>query len=178
MSQVKTWATKMQTVIEEFNLLLACISPATYKWGTDRSGAADQNLILLKDELCASQDQISSSVTPRLTNVLAPTVDLVIERTVIKRYPSMTNGTTMKEEQEHEEENGHDGSGVVEERSNVFVQKEVDPDFSLLCSKILSRNADMLRLVVLTQFRKVESCIEDYIKATEKDSNGQNSLAY
>ena len=82
--QVSTreWAAQLQAVLEEYNLLVCCVATATYKWGTDRSGAADQNLNLLNAELASSQDSISSTVTPRLTNVLAPVVDLVIDKTV------------------------------------------------------------------------------------------------
>eukprot|EP00429_Kryptoperidinium_foliaceum_P038452 CAMPEP_0176168262 /NCGR_PEP_ID=MMETSP0120_2-20121206/86109_1 /TAXON_ID=160619 /ORGANISM="Kryptoperidinium foliaceum, Strain CCMP 1326" /LENGTH=167 /DNA_ID=CAMNT_0017505951 /DNA_START=151 /DNA_END=654 /DNA_ORIENTATION=+ len=71
---VREWAATLQAVLEEFNLVVCCVSTATYKWGTDRSGAADQNLSLLSAEIAASQDQIASAVTPRLTNVLAPVV--------------------------------------------------------------------------------------------------------
>jgi len=39
-----TWAMVVQMVLEEFSLLMACVSPATYVWGTDQFGAADQNL--------------------------------------------------------------------------------------------------------------------------------------
>jgi len=63
---VRAWARQMQAVLEEFNLLIACVSPSTYKWGTDRSGAADQNLSLLFSEINSAQDQISSSVTTRI----------------------------------------------------------------------------------------------------------------
>ena len=76
---IREWAATLQAILEEFNLLVCCVATATYKWGTDRSGAADQNLSLLSGELGSSQDQISSTVTPRLTNVLAPVVDLVID---------------------------------------------------------------------------------------------------
>ena len=45
-SVIREWAATLQAVLEEFNLLVCCVSTATYKWGTDRSGAADQNLSL------------------------------------------------------------------------------------------------------------------------------------
>lgn len=80
--QVREWATSMQAVIEEFNLLLCCVSSATYRWGTDRTGAADQHLGLLSSELGNAQDQISSTITPRITNVLAPVVDLVTKQSI------------------------------------------------------------------------------------------------
>jgi len=153
---VRSWASEMQAIIEEFNLLLCCVSSATYRWGTDRSGAADQHLGLLSSELGNAQDQISTSITPRLSNVLAPVVDLV------------TN-----ESHTTKDENG------VEKKVNFFTQVENDPKFIRLCSEILSRNAVMLRRVLLTNFHKVGRCIDDYLKATKKDGQGQrNAFAY
>jgi len=156
-AQVKDWATQMQAVVEEFNLLLCCVAAATYKWGTDRSGAADQNLTLLSSELGNAQDQISSSVTPRLTNVLAPVVDLVTSKIIITKN----------------EETGE------ETRTSHFLREEVDPNFLRLCAGILCRNAKMLRVVVLTNFQKIGKCIDDYVKATTNDGqNGRNMCAY
>ena len=88
----REWAAQLQAVLEEYNLLVCCVSTAEYRWGTEKTGAADQNLGLLNNELASSQDSISSTVTPRLTNVLAPVVDLVIDRTVTTyRYSSSTD---------------------------------------------------------------------------------------
>lgn len=42
-SQIVEWAMELKIVIDELQLLIALISPAVYKWGTDRSGAQDQN---------------------------------------------------------------------------------------------------------------------------------------
>jgi len=147
---VKEWATKMQAIIEEFNLHLCCVSAATYKWGSDRSGAADQNLTNLSNELGNAQEQISSSVTQRLTNVLAPVVDLVVKESVKTK-------------------NSETGEEVT---VNTFAREEVDPAFLRLCAGILCRNAVMLRQVVLANFNKIASCVDDYLKATQKD--GQN----
>lgn len=80
-SATREWAAQLQAILEEFNLLVCCVATATYKWGTDRSGAADQNLGLLSGEIASTQDHISSNVSPRLSNVLAPVVDLVIDKT-------------------------------------------------------------------------------------------------
>jgi hypothetical protein len=153
---VRSWAAQMQAIVEEFNLLLCCVSSATYRWGTDRSGAADQNLGLLSSELGNAQDQISTSITPRLSNVLAPVVDLVTKESV----------TTTDEK------------GVMT-KVNHFAQEDNDPAFIALCSEILSRNAPMLSHVLLTNFHKVGRCIDDYLKATKKDGEGQrNAFAY
>ena len=110
---VRTWATKMQACLEEFGLHLGLVSSATYKWGTDRSGAADQNLALLGAELGNAQEQISTSITPRLTNVLAPVVDLVIKKTVTRKEVDPETG---KEE---------------EIKLNTFSRELVDPNLSL-----------------------------------------------
>lgn len=144
---VKAWASELQAIIEEFNLLVCCISAATYRWGSDRSGAADQNLGVLSAELGNSQEQIQSVVSPRLTNVLAPVVDLVVDKTI-----------TTKQE---------DGSEVKE---NVYIRKQVDPSFLELCAKILCRNATLLRQVCLANFHKIHTCIGDFLKAQVKDN--------
>jgi hypothetical protein len=158
--EVRKWTMTMQATIEEFNLLLTCISAATYKWGSDRTGAADQNLSLLSNELGNAQEQISSGVTPRLTNVLAPVVELVTKETIVKK--------------EKDEKTGE----VYERRINTFSREENDPDFIQLCHVILCRNAVMLRHVVLTNFHKVQKCIKDYLKATKKDGNHGRSAGF
>ena len=151
---IRDWAAQFQAVLEEFNLLVGCVSAATYKWGTDRSGAADQNLSLLSGEMAQSQDQISSSVSPRLTNVLAPVVDLVIEKVTVTKKE---NGDEIKE--------------------NHYARKLVDPDFVRLCHKILARNAPLLRHLVMANFHKLLRCMKDYMQAQKNDSK-PNSFAY
>jgi hypothetical protein len=155
-SLTKEWAAQLQAILEEFNLYMCCVATATYKWGTDRSGAADQNLNLLSGEMVASQDQISSTVTPRLTNVLAPVVDLVVEKTV----------TTKK---------GGDG---LEVKENHFARKLVDPDFLSLCHRILARNAPMLRQVVLSNFHKIITALKDYLNAQKNETQHSRGFTY
>ena len=154
-SLTRDWAAQLQAVLEEFNLLVCCVATATYRWGTDRSGAADQNLSLLSGELSSSQEQIASTVTPRLTNVLAPVVDLVIEKVV----------TTKKD-------------GDTEIKENHFTRKLVDPDFVRLCHKILARNAPLLRQVVLGNFHKLLRCMKDYMQAQKNDSATDRGFAF
>jgi hypothetical protein len=158
----------MHAIIEEFNLLLSCVPAATYKWGTDRSGAADQNLVLLSNELNHSQDQISTSISPKLSNVLAPSVDLVTKETV----------TTRKCGKEHDGDEKDEGVEWEERKVHFFAQEVSDPAFVQLCLEILCRNAVMLRHVLLTNFHKVGRCIDDYVKATRKDGDGQRNLHY
>ncbi len=224
-SEIRQWAGQLQAVLEEFNLLVCCISTATYKWGTDRSGAADQHLALLSGELAASQDQISSTVTPRLTNVLAPVVDLVVDRIITTKtnvpadsssllatIPTMTTTTTPGADDTTKHLHSHirkveDGSPkttkgydtgtdsteqdhhqfaiatsndavLVEVKQNIFDRKFVDDDFLTLCYNILSRNAPLLRQVVLANFHKLRQCLADYMDATQKDSNVESSRGF
>eukprot|EP00586_Coscinodiscus_wailesii_P000274 CAMPEP_0172484478 /NCGR_PEP_ID=MMETSP1066-20121228/11962_1 /TAXON_ID=671091 /ORGANISM="Coscinodiscus wailesii, Strain CCMP2513" /LENGTH=248 /DNA_ID=CAMNT_0013249045 /DNA_START=77 /DNA_END=823 /DNA_ORIENTATION=- len=163
---IKAWAIRMQTVLEEFNILISCVPAATYKWGGERSGAADQNLSLLSGELSASQESISTCVTHRLNNYLAPVVDMVLSKVVITRGDNV------------------DGSGDSsslsnkEVRKNEYVSAVVDPEFSKLCGNILCRNAKMLRQVVLANFNKVDKVIKDYLKASKKDNQQDRSFSY
>ena len=152
----RKWATQMQTVLEEFNLLMYCVSSATYKWGSERSGAADQNLSVLASELTNTQDQLSQAVAPKLANVLSPVIDLVTERVV----------TTKNDKGE-------------EVKQNIFARKLVDEDFFQLCVTKLCRNAILLRQVVLSNFDKIQRCISDYLKAHQKDTqNDSRGFAY
>lgn len=155
-TESKDWAARMQAVVEEFNLLISCVNASTYKWGTDRTGAADQNLTLLSHELDNAQAQISHSVNSKLSNILTPVFELVVGDVTVTK-----------------DENG------VEKRVNNYVRKENDPEYNKLCGVILSRNAAMMRQVVLTNFHKIARCIEDYAKAAKKDNqNDRNAFAY
>ena len=182
----REWAARLQVVLEEFNLYVCCVGTATYKWGTERSGAGDQNLTLLLAEVSASQEQISTAVTPRLTNLLAPVVDLVIEKTVTHttRNPASTSTTTTTIPN-----NGNAGSDnppttttttttVTEIKENHFTRKLVDPAFLTLCHKILARNAPLLRHVVLSNFHKLLAAMKDFLKAQENDAQHSRSFAY
>lgn len=144
---LREWATGLQTVLEEFNLLVACVSPSTYVWGTNRSGAADQHLSLLSQELVRSQEQIMARVAPRLNDVLAPVVTLLTDKTV-----------TVKNER---------GEEI---KQNYFCTTHEDPDYLNLCHIILARNAKLLRQVVLANFDKLLQAIQDYLAACQKDS--------
>lgn len=146
--KIREWATSIQIVLEEFHLLVACVSPATYIWGTDRSGAAEQNLSLLSSELVRSQEQILARVTPRLNDVLAPVVTLVTDKTITTK-------------------NAIDG---VETKQNHFITTQEDPDYANLCYCILARNAQLLRQVVLANFDKLLQAVTDYLTAQHKDS--------
>ncbi len=168
----REWAAQLQVVLEEFNLYICCAGTATYKWGTERSGAGDQNLSLLIGEMSSSQEQISTAVTPRLTNLLAPVVDLVIEKTVTYKQ-EMTINTTDKESTHQEPKRR-----MTEVKENHFTRKLVDPSFLSLCHKILARNAPLLRRVVLSNFHKILAAMRDFLKAQENDMQHSRSFTY
>ena len=169
---LKSWACQMQCALEELGLVLCCVSTATYRWGTDRSGAADQNLNLLNEELNSTQEQISAKVSPRLRNVLTPVVDLVVAKTIAtkaKRPKSSENGDNKAGEGEDE---------IVETKTNVFTHHLEDPDFVHLCYEILARNAPMLRVVVMSNLQKMLRCITDYLAAHTNDAQHHREFAY
>lgn len=148
--QLKLWAATMQACLEEFHLLVACVSPATYVWGTDRSGAAEQNLGLLSNEFLRSQEQLLARVSPRLNDVVAPVVTMLTDKTI-----------TTKE-------------GDKEIKQNYYITTLEDPDYVDLCYTILARNSPSLRHVVLANFDKLLRTIEDYLQAqdTQHDTRG------
>jgi hypothetical protein len=145
---IRVWAADLQNVLQEFRLLVACSSPATYVWGTDRSGAAEQNLSLLSNEFSRSQEHISARVTPHLNDVLAPVVTLVTDKTV-----------TVKA-----------ADGKEETKQNYFITTAEDPDYVDLCYAVLAKNSVLLRQVVLSNFDKLLQAVEDYLAAQHKDS--------
>jgi hypothetical protein len=89
---------------------------------------------------------------------LAPVVDLVVKSTVVHVDP----------------ETG------IKSRTNTFSREVVDQSFLKLNCTILSRNATMLRQVILANFHKAATCIKDYLDATQKDGQNdhQRSFAY
>lgn len=153
---IKVWASALQTVLDEFNLLVAVVGVSTYRWGTDRSGAADQNLNLLSHELHRSQEQIAASVTPRLTDVLSPVRSLLTTKTVTTKLSSS--------------DDDNNGGGVTEVKQNYFCTTLEDPDYVQQCHVVLARNAVSVRHVVLANFDKLLSAVQDYLEATQKDS--------
>lgn len=168
----RNWAAQLQIILEEFNLYICCVGTATYKWGTERSGASDQNLTLLLSEMSSSQEQISTAVTPRLTNLLAPVVDLVIEKTVTyKRERTINTSDETCTDKDPK-------PTMTEVKENHFTRKLVDPAFLSLCHRILARNAPLLRRVVLSNFHKILSAMKDFLKAQENDQQHSRSFTY
>mmetsp|Transcript_27084 Transcript_27084/g.76212 ORF Transcript_27084/g.76212 Transcript_27084/m.76212 type:complete len:240 (-) Transcript_27084:164-883(-) len=160
---IKKFASELQFIMEEFNLISGCVGAATYKWGTDRSGAADQNLTLLVGEFSSAQDTISSAVSSRLSNVLAPMVELVVDKVIVTK--------------DGDDDNNDNDATKKETRQNVYIRKG-DGDFIALCHTILARNAVMIRQLMLSQFEKVLKCIKDYLKAQKNDNQADRGFAY
>lgn len=65
-----------------------------------------------------------------------------------------------------------------EVKENHFVRKLVDPDFVSLCHTILARNAPLLRHVVMSNFFKLLSVIQDYLNAQKNDTQHSRGFAY
>lgn len=168
----REWAAQLQIVLEEFNLYVCCVGSATYRWGTERSGAGDQNLTLLLSEMSTSQEQIATAVTPRLTNLLAPVVDLVIEKTVTYQHERTIKNS------DGDTSNKDPKPTITEVKENHFTPKLVDPAFLSLCHKILARNAHLLRHVVLSNFHKILTAMKDFLKAQENDVQHSRSFTY
>jgi len=161
--RVRSWARTLQTILEEYNLLLSLVSPSTYAWGTDRSGAAEQNLNILSQELIRSQEQLLARVAPRLNDVLAPVQTLVTAKTVTTKQTNPVSGL--------EEET----------KQNFFVNAAEDPDYVELCFSSTANNAVLLRQVVLSNLEKTCAAIKDYLTASAKDSQqdqASRSFAY
>mmetsp|Transcript_11718 Transcript_11718/g.16743 ORF Transcript_11718/g.16743 Transcript_11718/m.16743 type:complete len:252 (+) Transcript_11718:68-823(+) len=177
LEEIEVFATKLQICIEDFNLLVVCVSTATYQWGGERSGAADQNLTLLSGEISNSQEHLANTVTPRLANVLAPVVNLVTEKTVVVKE---NNGESDTNTNGNGNGNGNSSSssGEREIRENIFKREKEDPYFWKLTRQILARNAPMLRQVVLASFHKTVTCIGDYLQAQSKDSQHDSRSLY
>ena len=98
--------------------------------------------------------------------MLTPVVDLVVDKTITtKTRRSKENGATAE---------GDDD--VVEEKKNVFTRHLEDPDFVHLCYEILARNAPMMRLVVITNFQKMQQVIRDYLAAQNNETQHSHRL--
>lgn len=150
---LKQWAATTQALIEEYSFVVSNVSVATYKWGTDRSGAADQNLSLLGNELARSQELLTSRLAPRLNDILCPVVTTVTAKTV-----------TTKQE---------DGTEV---RENFYVHSYEDVDYVQMCFNSLARNAPHLRHLLLANWDKVLNAISDYQLAQNKDNESSRGL--
>lgn len=180
-TKLREWAMALSCIIEEFNLLVACIAPATYQWGTDRSGASEQNLSILSSELVRSQEQISNRVTARLNEVLSPVVTLVMEKTVTTRQQASKDidggGVEVVRLNGYSNENdgGGDNNMLVEVKHNYFRNIPEDPDYLHVAYVMLARNAPLLRQVMLSNLDKLIESIKDYLQALHKDNQAHDS---
>jgi hypothetical protein len=160
---IRAWAVAMTHVIEEMSYLLPNISIATYQWGTNRSGAADQNLQLLLTEIARSQDQINNKVAPRLNDVLCPVVTLLTDRTVTTK--SMT-GRSLED------------GGEIETKQNYFRHAYEDCEYVELCYNSVGRNAIYMRHLLLANLDKMISALNDYETADGKDKDSSRDFVY
>lgn len=188
---VKSFATQLQIVLEEFELLACCINMATYQWGTERSGASDQNLSLLKGEWSSTQQQIASMVTPSLVYFLHPDLDLVVEKTTTTTTTTTSSSDTNTTQQLHKHNNGNgnidhnndndkkeQSTTTLEIRENHYTRKVVNTDYLQFCLLSLARNAPLLRHVVLSNFHKLGKAIQDYLQAQKSESRTSRDFSY
>lgn len=160
--KVRHFCQSLQTILEEYHLLIAAVSAATYQWGTDRSGAADQNLNVLSAELVRSQENINNRVSNRLNEVLYPVSTILTRRTVTTHHDdNQTNGN-----------NGGGGGGEV--KTNHFVKVYEDVDYVNLCYNVVGRNADNLRHLLIANIDKCTRAIHDYLKEEQQNESGSN----
>jgi hypothetical protein len=166
---IRTWAVSMTHVIEEMSYLVPNISIATYQWGTNRSGAADQNLQLLLTEMARSQDQINNKVAPRLNDILCPVVTLLTDRTVTTK--SMSNS-------QKEEVGGGTVGEMIETKQNYFRHAYEDCEYVELCYNSVGRNAINMRHLLLANLDKMISALNDYETADGKDKDSSRDFVY
>jgi len=180
---IKAFAGALQVATEEYNLLLGLVASATYRWGVDRSGAAQQNLSVLSGELQQCQDVISNVISARLSNVLCPAVDVVVGEVEIVRgatsgeengamaAPATAHGPAKKRKMNAD--GSHDGDMAPrhnERRLHHYTRPLVDPSYVHLCHCVLARNAALIRHTVATSIHTAQRAMEDYLKATEKEA--------
>jgi len=183
-ADVVKFASDLQVVVEEWNLLISLVSPSTYEWGVDRSGASQQNLGVMSSELQQCQDTVSNIVSPRLSNVLCPAVDLMLAQTEIIRDGSggevdegegdvvMREPSTKKRKLDVGNEDKLAPKHASREvRRNTYSRPLVDPQYVHLCHQILARNGELTRFTLATSIKTASRVIGDYLSAMKKDDS-------
>jgi hypothetical protein len=179
-ASVLSFASALQVVVEEYNLLLSLVSSAVYRWGVDRSGASQQNLSVMNSELQQCQDVIASVVSSRLSNVLCPAKDIMVGEIEIVRNDSggenghELDGEVVESGKKRKLSCNSDrqfGYGSGERRINHYIRPLVDPTYVQLCDTILVRNAGMIRHAVATSIHTAKRVIGDYLNAMKKDTS-------
>lgn len=186
---IKSFASSLQIIIEEYNFLLGLVAAATYQWGVDRSGASQQNLSVMSSELQQCQEVITSVVSGRLSNVLCPAVDVLVGHVEIvrnddegggrggggvggkKRKLEATYSSTTTTELLPQPHNTQTATKTAdnEKRINHYTRPQVDPSYVHLCHQIVARNGEMLRYTIATCIHTAQCVIGDYLKAMKKD---------
>lgn len=138
--ELHSWARALQAVLEEYKLLSACVGPATYVWAGRATGAVEQNLTILYQELSLSQAQLAVQINTWLENILSPSVKLVVEQVVTE----------------------NDGPNGRSTRKSFYKAALEDPGFVDQSYTALARNAALLRHLVLANFDRFFKAIRDY----------------
>ena len=138
---------------------------------------------------------ISSTVSPRLSNVLCPAVDVLVGEVEILRE----GDTEINDDTSHGDYSGkkrkHSNAttdnhttninttnisasprATKERRINHYIRAQVDPSYVHLSHVILARNASMIRHTVATSIYTAQKVIKDYMKAMKKDGGEHNSF--
>ena len=141
-------------------------------------------------ELQQCQEMISSTVSPRLSNVLCPAVDVLVGEVEIvregdtginddnthgddsRKKRKLNNATTDNNTTDISSSRG----ATKERRLNHYIRAQVDPSYVHLSHVILARNASMIRHAVATSIYTAQKVIKDYLKAMKKDGGEHNSF--
>lgn len=183
-SAVSAFASRLQIVVEQFNLLLSLVGSATYKWGVDRSGASQQNLGVMVAELQTCQEMISSGVSGRLSNVLCPAVDVMVGEVEIIRGEGVNDGANdddacgdgkKRKLNDNTATTTNNNNTTKERRINHYIRTQVDPAYVHLSHVILARNAEIIRHTVATSIYTAQKVISDYLKAMKREDGGGHS---
>ena len=183
-ADVVKFASDLQVIVEEWNLLISLVSASTYEWGVDRSGASQQNLSVMSSELQQCQDTVSNIVSPRLSNVLCPQVDLMLAQTEIIRDGSggeadEGDGDVLMNEprlKKRKLDGGNEDKlapkyASREVRRNTYERLVVDRQYVHLCHQVLARNAELTRFTFATSIKTASKVIGDYLAAMKKDDS-------
>lgn len=147
-TQVKEWGESIEYLTDEYYLLYHCVLSATYKWGTQRSGAADQNLEILNNGLETANRMINNAVKRDMTqDTLAP-----------RKYKYLSKIVETKDKKRGGRTRTYIyGNDIEEEHIQRYIAKG------------LSRHAPLQRQVLLSAFDLSCRCINDYLEASKND---------
>ena len=156
-TQVREWGESIEFLTDEYHLLYHCVLSATYKWGTQRSGAAEQNLDILIQGLETANRMINDAVKRDMTqDTMAP-----------RKHKFLSNIVETEDK----------ATGKIT-RTYIYGNDIEDEHIQRYIAKGLSRNAPLQRHVLLSAFDLTCRCMNDYIEASKKDNQTDISFAY